>query len=1020
MYDLHVLNPFLSSAINARQVHLTTPIGNANRVQTNLVFKKPCTDILVFEYVEGGDNTNQIAAGVDECHSGHDCRNNHYWSIAIKDGQNYTSADQLFAFINQQLTISSIQPSLLQIAKDCTIRFNMPKIIIRCSKQELLARLGTDTVISKIYCKFMHDGSSNILILGDTNFTDITINAAYSDDTYDLFFATDYLAASFNEPYSTSDFGIKNDMESFKINKKTNNFTIMYRQNTTNLKKMGSNLNITFSSIICVETFDELVKTICTIILTQYNKINQNYSRLFTENELMTEINFNKKCVEQCFRFAIEELVRLQIRNKKGNGAHYFNKFSNTIEYSKRFLPEKVKAIDSMQSYLDLWDIDISMLAIGIGASILFKIGMPVPKICDLFTTNAVVSMDNTRKKKFMDDLRMFITRFADSYIDHVFSVMCFSMTDENDVKIVLKNTSDLVTGTYANSSTRPNIIYDDAQKNVLRFNKYLFVVFYVFLSNNINNQLTTLSGVDRSNIFANIYELYKEIGEDDKSITTKIIENKVKTLILLTRSTGKANKLMSQLWGISRCISDNGLEKKSYDFYLIKKNSDGILHLTNENAKMHSSNTNSVIHSQHDVQVISHISDYVTKPVSVTDIVTTTILANGVLGDDIARHVVPFSAWTITKNKTLSCCTKKFSDSLISYCTRLTTIVDELGGLNSNTLLCVAAPMLGLFNIINGFRKNNVSHCDLKADNFLVELIMHQKSTPCGVDLPDFKSSIINDYVKILTNVDKNDNPPLQHEFLIKMIELESYTISPTIYVNDRKKTVIHNIPSVSIAISSREMLCGLASIDSFDCYPLWLMCINTAVLLPLQSFTNAGCNMKLLVLVINQQIKNHLESKSTFYQYLGSHIRRFFVNTNLYGALIELCWELRTQLVLKQIIDNTTRALYLRLLHLVLKIGLIELNSVRCNHDSHLATNLTDAQISMHDVKNAKATKVSNVHVATQQITQSMANAPIDVSRFVNTILLGDTKSRADSNFKKQYVVNTKINSANDLKYT
>lgn len=121
----------------------------------------------------------------------------------------------------------------------------------------------------------------------------------------------------------------------------------------------------------------------------------------------------------------------------------------------------------------------------------------------------------------------------------------------------------------------------------------------------------------------------------------------------------------------------------------------------------------------------------------------------------------------------------------------------------------------------------------------------------------------------------------------------------------------------------------------------------------------------------------------------------------------------------MLKQIIDNTTRALYLRLLHLVLKIGLIELNSVRCNHDSHLATNLTDAQISMHDVKNAKATKVSNVHVATQQITQSMANAPIDVSRFVNTILLGDTKSRADSNFKKQYVVNTKINSANDLKY-
>lgn len=1007
MYDLHILNPFLSSAINARQVHLTTPIGNTNRVQTNLIFKRPCTDILVFEYV---DHVNDEPIDINTCNLGHSCRDSHYWSIAIRDEQNYSSIDQLFAFINQQLTISPVQSSLLQIARDCTIKFNMPKMLIRCSKQELLARLGSDMTINKIYCKFVYNDDGSILLLGDSNFTDITINAAYSDDTYDLFFAVDYLAASFNEPYLTSDFGIKNDAESFKVNKKTNNFTIMYKQNITNLSKIGSNLNITFSSVICVDTFDELVRAVCTIILTQYNKINQNHSRLFTENELMTQTNFNKKCVEQCFKFAIEELVRLQINNKKGNGNYYFNRFSKTVEHSKQFSPEKVKTIDTMQSYLDLWDVDVSMLCIGVGTSILFKMGMPVPKICELFTTNLAMPIDCSKKKKFMSDLRTFITRFADSYIDHVFSVMCFTMIDENEVKIILKNTSDLVTGTYADNNNS-NVLYDEEQRNVLRFNKYLFVNLYVFLSNKINNQLTILSTADRSNIFTDIYRLADDIKSDD-SATFLNIENMIKTLIVLVKSTGKINKLKSQIWGITKSMNGGRLEKKSYDFYLIKNDPNGLLHLTDINVKMHSSNSNSVINSQHGVQIISHIADYVTKPVSVADIVTTTILANGVLGDDITKHVVPFLAWTVTKDKSLSCCTKKLNDSLISYCTRLATIVDEFGGLNSDTLLCVANPMITLLNIINEFSKNNVSHCDLKSDNFLVELVTHHSTATCGVKLLDFKSSTTDDYLNILTNARGNDKPTRQYEFLIKMIDLESYTISPTIYNNNgARQSMIYNIPSVSIAISSREMLCGLTSIDSFDYYPLWLMCINTAILLPLLSFTNVGCNMKLSVLIINQQIKNHLESKATFYQYMGSHIRRFFINTDLYGTLIELCWDLRTQLVLKQTINDLTKAIYLRLLHLTLEVALIELTTLGGHKQNiDLGLDISNMQQPSNGIIDSKV-QIANVNDnKTNQQVNSTSDASPDVSTFVNLVLLGNATSKNTYGFKKQYVVNKK----------
>ena len=889
MYDLHILNPFLSNAFNIRQLYVTSPVGSANKIQTNLVFKKPCTDLVVFEYVENTNNIQEYGTNIETCFLNHNCRNNHYWSIAVIDRQNYTSADQMYAFINQHLVISPIQTSLKQIARDCTIKFNLPKIIIRCSKEEIIGRLGSDIIVNKIYCKFIYTNSGDIIMQGDTVHTDIKISAAYSDDKYDLFLSTNSFTTSFNEPYLTTDFGIKNGAESLKVNKKTNNFTIMYRQNQKGILNMGSNLNVTFSSLVCSETFDEIVGSICIIILAQYHKINQNHSRLFTENELMSEMNFNKKCVEQCFKYAIERLMKTQIKNKKGNRGYYINKFSKSLQYAKNFSPIQLKAVDSMQSYLNLWNVDISMLTIAFGTSILNKIGIPLSDICKLFTINALTNMEEARQKKFWSDLKIFIKDFADSYIDHVFSVMCFYMADDNDTRVDLRNTNDLVAGTYIDTERNITIIDDDVEYNVLRFNKYLFVVFYVFLRNNVNNQLTLLSKNDQSYILSEICELYDEI-KDCNVTTSYIIENKIKILLTLTVSTGEQNRLLTQLWDISRSINEKKLNKKSYDFYLIEENVNGSLRLTHKIVKMHSSNTNSKIHSQHGVQVITHVNDYVTKPVSVTDIVTTAILANGVLGDNVSIHVVPFVAWTISKNKTLSCCTKKLNDSLISYGTRLITIVDELGGIDSNTLITVANPMINLFNLITIFKSYSVSHCDLKADNFLVELIEHRETAPCNVELPSFKSSGVLGYIEILADICKNNSPPLPYEFLIKMIDLESFSITPELYLDGKKKVAIYNIPSISIAISSREMLSGLASIDSFDYYPLWLMCINTAVLLPLLSLTNVGCNMKLLILIINQQIKNHLESKSTLYQYLGEYIRRFFGSllTPIYMVLL------------------------------------------------------------------------------------------------------------------------------------
>jgi len=373
--------------------------------------------------------------------------------------------------------------------------------------------------------------------------------------------------------------------------------------------------------------------------------------------------------------------------------------------------------------------------------------------------------------------------------------------------------------------------------------------------------------------------------------------------------------------------LNSHGYLRENFDVYLFK-NVDG-LKATTDKVVMYSSDVDSQINSQHGVDVITNMGvDYITKPVCISELGLLMGIANGAYGDFMAQKIIPFNGWSLSETDTLCACIERADDTFITFTSRVLHTVKELG-LSTESIISVGNPMLELLDCISHLHSLSKSHHDIKIDNFLVLPPKFHKIVKCpNVKNNDDLSEFI-EVVKVIKNSTDHDL------FSIGLIDLaESMLTTPKLYDNyGRRMSSIYSIKTISLAIASIDLLHGTTGIEMFDHYATWLVVIDCGLILPLIAINNNGSLLRLTIILINDDLKNFLNSKFTFLTFLNKYIGTYFMNKSDLITISEICWDLKTKIIRDQDYGDETKALYLQLLTKTCCVGTKELMSVKPN---------------------------------------------------------------------------------------
>jgi len=382
MCDLQVLNPFLREAFAETQKHFTSSIGDIGKISSFSNLSDYKGELLVINYVSNNYKSNR-----------------ELWSLCRKKGGRIVSFDEMYAYLNVHMIGLKVSrnPSTL---RKFFIKYNIPKCLIRCERSTLTTLLGDRCTIQKVRCEIdiNNDGSIEIENSCDLLRNRFEIAHNNSESGYSLFLATESMTTCFNEPGDIQEVYTDN-IKSLKANKHHNNFTILYNSSEKYNERSGSDSSRSNSSAIKATSFRDMVRSICEIILAQYNMRKNNLPGLFTENTLNTRVNYDKRCVDLSFRAAITRV-------------HWFD-------------TNDLLCVDSMGSFMELKHVSANLLVIGIGSNLLNRLGMHTDELEDMFL--AGVSLPNKlNRARFKDDVCTFVKKFSESYISHVFERMRF------------------------------------------------------------------------------------------------------------------------------------------------------------------------------------------------------------------------------------------------------------------------------------------------------------------------------------------------------------------------------------------------------------------------------------------------------------------------------------------------------------------------------------------------------------------------------------------------------------------
>lgn len=856
MFNLQITNPFVCHAFVNLQKQISSSLGEIGKIKPYSNIAEYQSDMIVFEYVPK-----------------HSLGKEKLWSFCRKNGMRIVSFDEMYSYLDlHMITIGlSHDPNLL---RKFFIKYSLPKCLVRCEESILRNMLGNRIEIIKIDCDIDYNEDGSVEIYNKDKLFRSRFEIAYNNNIdYALFFTVESTTTCFNEPSDILEV-YSGNMKSLKANKHHNNFTIVYSNGSSYNKYSGSDSTRSYSSIIEVMSFRDLIRSVCEVVLAQYNMRKNNVGALFTENNLNSRQNYDKHCVEISFKAAITKLYD--------------------------FKDERLIQVESICSFMELKHVSPNLLAIGIGAALLNKKGVSTAEIEDLFLQNAS-SLSPQQKNRFTKDISLFVKSFGESYISHVFELMRFSFIDDPNSKLIIDDRS--------------------SEEKSINFRIKLFVILYEFMNYELANKIERLTKEDENNMIDKIDATLSKIDAD---FQTKISDMVVELVNVTNSEFGPS--FFKQLVDAVNNINDNGYVRKRFEIFLFKE-IDGKKMATTKKTNMFSSNVDTQIQSQHGVGIISKINqDYITKPVDLQQLGIMMGLANGACGSKVAEKIIPFDGWALSENDTLCACVKRANDTLVTFTARLLHTVKQLG-LSTESIATVANPILELFDFVDELHSRSKSHQDIKIDNFLVLPPKEHKKFSCA----DIKDS--NDIEAFIDLVDKLSNNTNNDLFSIGVIDLaESLITTPKLYnKHGRKMTAIYPIKTVSLAIASLDMLHGMTSIEAFDYYAVWLLTIGCGLILPLIALNNNGSLLRLNICMINDDLKNYLTSPFTFLLFVNKYVGGYFLNKDDLRTVTNICWELKREIVLHQRIGTRAKALYLQLLTKTCEVGLGELKSVK-----------------------------------------------------------------------------------------